>query len=410
MKPKPIPTSLSSRLRAIGNADVQSSFCECHRQIFWRRIFRFVLMCVIGFVAGFLGYLSALSYFPSRIPPQNLNTPFEKISSGTVQVTSLFPQNLPEFLSRLDTLSIPVFYQRSSVVNAGDLYYDSERLGTAISLTSDGWLLALKSLLELSLELVAVTSDRQVHSLEYVLTDPLTGMAFFRMKNASGLQASEFVRMEDLQIGMPLYTALPRLDQIPSFDVTYMSQLGGSRSDDRKTLVQSSETIYDFIYTTDVLQGDAFAPVFTEDGKIAGFLMPQVNRDQNFSHVLPAHFIAPLLLQVLKDGSIARPYLGVQYIHFSNTVTSPGIPNSQKGMLLFSRENQPAVLPDSPAEKAGLREGDILVQLQTLSLENSRALSTLLMDYKPGDVIDFVVVRNGEQITLSVTLGILSSP
>ena len=235
-------------------------------------------------------------------------------------------------------------------------------------------------------------------------------MAFFQIDNYNALQVLEFVRLDDLRLGMPLFTFLPDVGNTSAFDVSYLSQLGGIRSDSRDALFKSSESVQDFIYTTDILQGESFTPVFTQEGKVVGFLMPREVESQETSRILPAHFIMPLLSQLLKERSIARPYLGVRYVNLS-------VPSAQnvliqterasKGLLLYSRE-QPAVLRNSPAEKAGLREGDILLQMRTTPLETSWELSTLLIDYRSGDTVDFVILRDGEQRTLSVVLDTVS--
>jgi S1-C subfamily serine protease len=82
-----------------------------------------------------------------------------------------------------------------------------------------------------------------------------------------------------------------------------------------------------------------------------------------------------------------------------------------KGILVVGDDTQslPAVVPDSPADKAGIEEGDVILKLNNDAISQSDSFIKLLSKYNPGDEIELRIVRNGEEKSLKVKLGESSS-
>ena len=75
------------------------------------------------------------------------------------------------------------------------------------------------------------------------------------------------------------------------------------------------------------------------------------------------------------------------------------------GALVTANGADTAVVADSPAAKAGLQEGDIIVSLNDTKIDGEHPLDALLVQFAPGETIQLTVLRNGSSIQLSVTLG-----
>ena len=71
----------------------------------------------------------------------------------------------------------------------------------------------------------------------------------------------------------------------------------------------------------------------------------------------------------------------------------------------YVQRGEPAIFPGSAAEKAGLKEGDIILELNNEKISKDNALAKLLMKYNPGDKIVLKILRNKEEISVEVVLG-----
>ncbi len=108
-----------------------------------------------------------------------------------------------------------------------------------------------------------------------------------------------------------------------------------------------------------------------------------------------------------QTGKISRPFLGVRYVILNDALaTREKLPRSSGALIIGGQTvNDFAVLPGSPAEKAGLKENDIIVSIDGHAISEQNTLPHILKDYRPGQAISMVVFRDGSEKTVSLTLG-----
>jgi S1-C subfamily serine protease len=75
------------------------------------------------------------------------------------------------------------------------------------------------------------------------------------------------------------------------------------------------------------------------------------------------------------------------------------------GALVSSGQGNPAVVAGGPADQAGVREDDIIVAIDDEPVDSEHPLDAVLSGYAPGRTVDLEILRNGESITLPITLG-----
>jgi S1-C subfamily serine protease len=161
---------------------------------------------------------------------------------------------------------------------------------------------------------------------------------------------------------------------------------------------------------TDLIQTDAaISPgnsggaLADRDGEVIGinvaYLPPSDTGAVNIGFAIPSDTAASVADQLIETGKVSSAYLGVETTDLSpEDAERFGLP-VESGAIVGQVE------PGSGADAAGVRRGDIIVRLGNDPIDNAGDLFGALRDYQPGDTVELTVVRDGEELTLDVTLG-----
>jgi serine protease Do len=175
----------------------------------------------------------------------------------------------------------------------------------------------------------------------------------------------------------------------------------------RPVAAQSGDTVESL---TDLLQTDAAinpgnsgGPLLNMTGQVIGINTAVAADAQGIGFAIPINSVKGILKGVLESGEVRRAFLGVNYI--------PVTPESAKrydlpvktGAYVFNGNAQP-VASGSPADKAGIKEKDIITKVNGVEIGTNGALSTLVGEYAPGDTIELMVLRDGREQSIKVTL------
>ncbi len=151
--------------------------------------------------------------------------------------------------------------------------------------------------------------------------------------------------------------------------------------------------------------GNSGGPMLNLQGKVVGVSVATTRGANNISFALPARAVAHIVISVKENGRIVRPYLGVRYVMITPELqVSDSLPVEYGALLV--RGEQPdelAVLPESPADKVGLLENDIIIEINNESLRKTD-LVTVLQKYKTGDVLELKVLHDGAEKVVQVVL------
>jgi S1-C subfamily serine protease len=121
---------------------------------------------------------------------------------------------------------------------------------------------------------------------------------------------------------------------------------------------------------------------------------------------LPGHLIKNAVESVQAKGYISRPYIGVRYVPVTAALKEQEKLSVDYGMYVTggSTAAQPAVIPGSPAAKAGIVEGDILIEFDGVKLSDENRLAGLVLHKKAGDKASIKLLRKGQERTVTLTL------
>ncbi|MBU2229479.1 PDZ domain-containing protein, partial [Patescibacteria group bacterium] len=113
-----------------------------------------------------------------------------------------------------------------------------------------------------------------------------------------------------------------------------------------------------------------------------------------------------VITSVQKYGKIIRPVLGIRYVPVTSALAEQNELSVDHGALIVkgNTEEDVAVLPNSPAEKAGLKENDVIIELGGYEIEQSNSLAKIIRKFQPGDTVMLKVLRDGKEIRLEAVL------
>jgi serine protease Do len=163
-----------------------------------------------------------------------------------------------------------------------------------------------------------------------------------------------------------------------------------------------SDNYVPFIQTDVAINpGNSGGPLFNLDGEVVGINSQIYTRSGGFmgvSFAIPSKVAMSVVDQLKSDGKVSRAWLGVLIQDVNNELAESFGLDRSNGALI-SR-----VLPDSPAEKAGLKSGDIILGFNGQSIAHSGELPYIVGQMKAGEKVKAKVYRDGKEQTISVTL------
>lgn len=167
----------------------------------------------------------------------------------------------------------------------------------------------------------------------------------------------------------------------------------------------------DDLFQTDaaINQGNSGGPLVNTAGKVIGINTAVSGEGQNIGFAIPINDVNGLIKQVLSTGKFERPYLGVRYIRLTPDVAKQYKLSVERGAYVLPSPDpsQPSVLADSPADKAGIKEEDIITAIEDTKVDEKNSLTSLIGQHAVGDTVKLTVIRDGKTITLDAKLAAL---
>lgn len=153
-------------------------------------------------------------------------------------------------------------------------------------------------------------------------------------------------------------------------------------------------------------QGNSGGPLLDLHGNVIGMNTAVAGGAQNIAFAIPAIDLLRSVRSYEQYGRIVRPSLGVRYVHVTTEVQKEKNLSVNYGALIIRGEAQdePAILSGSAAEKAGLREGDVILEVDGTTLTPDVSLVSIIQRKLPSETLILKILRDGKELDVSVTL------
>jgi serine protease Do len=139
-------------------------------------------------------------------------------------------------------------------------------------------------------------------------------------------------------------------------------------------------------------------------GEVVGINVATASAD-NISFAIPINDVKGLIDTVLATGKLERPYLGIRYVSLNEDIASElNLDVTQGAFIPRGTSRNPAIIEGSPAEKAGLQERDVIVEIEGQKLDEKNTVISILSGKRVGDTVTIKVNRDGEEVSVKATL------
>lgn len=278
--------------------------------------------------------------------------------------------------------------------------------GSGIIISSDGYILTNRHVIpDGTTKVSIVLADGTAYDdVAVVGRDPLNDIAFLKISGAKNLPKAEIGDSTAVLPGQQVVAIGNALGEFRN-SVTSGIISGIGRPIQADDGSGSSEQLQNLLQTDAAINpGNSGGPLVSLEGKVIGVNTAISAEGQAIGFAIPINDAKGLINSVLKDGKIVRPYLGVRYVTLDKATAEQLKLSVAQGAYVSRSGNDSAIVPGSPADKAGLREGDIITKVNNTAVSEDHALASLLAQFSPGDKVTLELVRDGKKQTVDVTL------
>ncbi len=279
--------------------------------------------------------------------------------------------------------------------------------GSGFIVEPDGLIMTNKHVIsDAKAEYTVILNDGRRFSAEVLSRDPINDVAIIKIK-ADGLPCLALGDATKLQLGQSLIAignALGVFKNTVSLGI--VSGLSRSIVAQAEEPDCSAQEMRGLIQTDAAINpGNSGGPLVDEDGKVIGVNAAIVSGAQSIGFAIPVNAARRDLADIKKFGRIRRPLLGLRYLMIDDDMKDTMKLSVNYGALVVREsEHDYAVVPESPAEKAGMKEKDIVLELNGKKLDKDHPIQDFLEDMNVGDVVELLVLRDGGQSKVKVAL------
>lgn len=277
--------------------------------------------------------------------------------------------------------------------------------GSGFFVTSDGLIVTNKHVVDMSnATFTVVTSDGKKLDAKVVAIDPVLDVALVKVSgnNFPHLQMGNSDSLEVGETVIAIGNALAEFKNSVSVGIVS----GLSRSITAGSSNGKIEFLDQVIQTDAAINpGNSGGPLLNKKGQVVGVNVAVAQGSQNVGFALPINIVKNVIDSYKINGKIVRPYLGIRYIPITKEVQTKNNLSYDYGILVKSgSNNELAVIPGSPADKVGIIENDIILEIDGVKIDENNNFANIIRNKKVGQTITLRVSSKGIEKVLRATL------
>ncbi|MBR2658835.1 trypsin-like peptidase domain-containing protein [Candidatus Saccharibacteria bacterium] len=337
-----------------------------------------VFLVLVAIVLGGVGTtFSLINFFKT-------DTPITFLGSGTDGNSANFVEgSIASVAEKVSASVVSIVTSTKQKTIFGN--YESGAAGTGVIVSTDGYILTNKHVIDGANKINVILDDGTTYeNVKLVTTDPLNDIAFLKIDGVDNLPVATLGDSKTINVGQQVIAIGNALGQYQNTVTAGIISGTGRAITASDGNGSASETLYGMIQTDAAINsGNSGGPLVNAAGEVIGINTATSTTAENMGFAIPISSVKGMLAQLIEGGSAKRAFLGV-YTDENYTVQ---------------------VGANSPAAKAGVKDGDTIAAINGVKVGRSGSASNIIGEYKPGDTVQLTVIRDGNEIAINVTLG-----
>lgn len=317
------------------------------------------------------------------------------ISKDVPIIETYFDDPFQEFFGRQNPFGFSIPRQREVGTEEKEI-----GAGSGFIISEDGFVVTNAHVVDADDAYFTVfLNDETSYEATVVAADPILDLAVLKIEADENLPFLEFGNSDDLRLGqgvIAIGNALGEFGNSVSTGVvsglsrTILASNGSGRPEELEDVIQTDAAIN---------PGNSGGPLLDFAGDVIGINVAVASGSENIGFAIPSN-VAVEAIEFLKEGQpVARPFLGIRYKLVDG------------GAEIVSGENgEAAIYEGSPADQAGLLEGDVITHINGVEVTPENELGKLIRSFKIGDTVELEVQRGNESLTVEAELEALPTP
>ena len=268
--------------------------------------------------------------------------------------------------------------------------------GSGIAISSDGYIVTNNHVVEEAQKVTVTLSDGSAFAATVVGTDAQTDLAVVKIE-ASNLDYLHFLSnsLDQLSVLDPV-VAVGNALALPggaTWTTGVVSNLG-------RSIEENNGVVLNDIIQTDaaINAGNSGGPLLNTAGQVVGINVAIASNAENIGFAISTDTVIPVVQSIITEGKVVRPWLGVSVTTVTSTIQQYYDVSVDTGALIVS------VTSDSPADRAGLKAGDVITKIGDENISTTEELISAIRSHQIGDQVEIVYYSGDVQKVANVTL------
>jgi len=304
-------------------------------------------------------------------------------------------------MSRDDDVTAAIRKVEPSVVNINTIRFERDSflhvhpargLGSGFIIDAEGHILTNHHIASGSREIEVALTDGRAFEGKIVGSDPANDLAVAKI-DASELPPVELGDSNDLKVGQTVIAIGNPFGLVggPSVTVGVVSALN------RHIL---AERVYENLIQTDasINPGNSGGPLLDLTGKVIGINTANIPGAQGIGFAIPINTAKAVLEDIVRHGRVTRPWVGIIGVDATRELARRFGLAQDTGVFVMR------VIPESPAERAGVESGDVIVAIDNRQVRSMADLQAEIRKHNAGDVASVLVARGSEEGRINISL------
>jgi len=380
-----------------------------------KSVYLLILSVLLAIISGIVGGMASWVYFSDNFfnMPFSNEINFSGTSNGSgiiirnpkkvvveqndkiVDTSNSVKNSLMGIYKKIST-GTPPSIKNNYLVNLDNFYKLDEEAGQGLIITSDGWVVSGSKVDKDNY--ILISQDRKIYKIDKIINDSVSQFSFIHI-SAQDLPVRRFAERYEIKNGQ-LAAAINMRGEIQLNTIVNAKNFSGKE-------ILSSDIFTDNIILADKIDKkfeNSF--LFDINGDIIG-LIKNDGTAESISHFKSA------VISLLKNKEIQRPSLGINYLDFAKYISSSASESEktdfkiEKGALVQKDLSGMAVIKGSAADRAGFKEGDIIISIDGIEINKDNTLTDIIQDLAAGDNVNIIYYSQGKELNKDIVLGVL---